>query len=89
MKSKWKKVGQVGIDSACVLLSDPCYAADEAEKLLSKFIAKGKNSTASQLAVLISTGLGDGICDVFIKERAGRVAEIKIVCMLPGFEKLA
>ena len=86
MKSKWEKVGQVVIDSGCVLLSDPCIAADEAEQLVPKFAASGENSVASKYAVLIETGYGDGLYDVFVTERDGRVAEIKIVCISPGFD---
>jgi len=89
IKSKWQKVGVVGIDSGTLLLGDPAYS----KKLnYNKDVVKGmKHSNTLQLkfkkntgrGVLTETGLGDGEYPVYAKiEKAGefgtRVKEVKV-----------
>lgn len=87
---EWAKVGEVGVDSACVWIGDPCYLIDGTSEIMDAIdfeqSAQQYNYAAGHagLGVLVSPGLGDGSYDVFVRyvDAPGwgrRVAEAKIV----------
>jgi hypothetical protein len=94
MKPEWKKIGVVGVDSGTLMIADPCYVDGEGwtEKDYDKEVC-GMKGQYSQVkfelghpgkAVIFSSGLGDGVYDVFAKieevEGCGkRITEVKIV----------
>lgn len=92
MDSKWIKIGMVGVDSGRLVIIDPCY-----RKMLPEIEEDGiiwKSGIAPMiqyhfpkghpgLGVSFSTGLGDGIYDVYgkvkkLKNWGLRIVEIKI-----------
>jgi hypothetical protein len=76
-KSKWTKVGVIGVDGGLVHVSDPCYCGDaqvneavrieyDKENWFRSLQVNYKMGHAG-LSVVVPSGFGDGIYDVFIK----------------------
>lgn len=93
-KSKWEKVGEVAVDAGIIMLGDPCYHIEKAGQYIpddwSTFCDAIGNSDVHNFefsgghtgaGVVVSSGFGDGIYDVFIRRDTdtGRVAEVKVV----------
>jgi hypothetical protein len=73
----WKKVGEGAVDTASLVLIDPCNCYD-----LDESLSKG-------LGTVVPTGEGDGTYDVLVREckdRMGytRVAEVRVVFIPEG-----
>lgn len=85
-------VGRIGIDSGTLWIGDPCYVwsdstrneptaavreigewSDFAEKL------EGPTTSFGIIGVATSTGLGDGMYDVYAKIVDGLVHEVRVV----------
>jgi hypothetical protein len=66
--AEWRKVGEVGIDTASLLLCDPCNAYDDVGELERR-----------HLGAVVSTGLGDGSYDVLVREYKGYTLEVRVV----------
>ena len=95
MKSNWKRVGTIGVDSGQMMLVDPCYVLRDSRRENEKgadyndlLDAYGDDYSRDTLefsnGIVSSTGFGDGSYDVFIKtsdegDWGNRVAEMKIV----------
>jgi hypothetical protein len=88
-RSKWETVGQVCIDTAAILLCDPCHVDDidivETEKNfvesddVSIQIADRCEPVAHNLAVMMQTGIGDGYYNVDVKkDEDGMIYEMRI-----------
>lgn len=86
----WEFVGAVGVDSAQILIGDPCYfLTEEKYKELINIRKKynWKRSTVKlpykmSCGIVTSSGYGDGVYNVYIKKNDdGRVMEAKIVFM--------
>lgn len=70
MKTGWKKLGVVGVDSGTLMITDPCYITDDRwtgkdydKELLDegwKFFKQVKNSHGVKTSVIFSSGFGDG-----------------------------
>lgn len=74
---EWKKIGVVGVDSGCILLSDPCYRDQKDIQDWLEVLEKTDFPTKVQLnydmghegaGVIVSSGLGDGCYDVEVLE---------------------
>jgi len=93
-KENWKLAGNVTVDAGIVHIGDPCYLLQSAptktwrqyrdEIKMNKNYNELNHKRGPGLGVVVSSGLGDGIYQVYVKEvnlkRAGkRVAEAKIV----------
>lgn len=96
----WQKVGRVGVDSGTLLVGDPCYFLQGkhsetfgktwigfCEKISPKVHEEGAVQLGKHLAVLTTTGVGDGLYDVYVRRDAdGRVEAVKVV-FLPRRKK--
>ena len=94
MKTEWKKIGMVAVDSGTLMIGDPCYLDGDGwtEKDYKKYVC-GMKGDYEQVpftkghvgkALIFSSGLGDGCYEVFakikdIKDWGKRVTEVKIV----------
>jgi hypothetical protein len=72
----WKKVGEVGVDTASLVLMDPCNCYD-----LDESLSRG-------LGTVVQTGMGDGVYDVLVREVKDsmgyvRIAEVRVVFISP------
>ena len=78
MKAKWKKIGVVGVDSGTLMIADPCYTTNDGwtekdydkevmETCHKKYHRVKYNLGHAGKAVIFSSGLGDGVYDVFAK----------------------
>jgi hypothetical protein len=79
--SKFKTIGQLGIDTGRLLIADPAYVneprttSDYSDAVLERASVE---STSFDLALVIPTGMGDGVYPVEIKEEDGFVTELRI-----------
>jgi len=79
--SKFKTIGHLGIDTGRLLIADPAYVneprttSDSGDAALERATVE---STGFDLALVIPTGMGDGVYPVEIKEKNGFVAELRI-----------
>lgn len=80
----WHKIGHVGVDSGCLILTDPCYVMgqdwskkDYEEKICAPDWGLFKQ-VSNPNAVVFTSGFGDGVYDVFALVKANRVVEVKI-----------
>ena len=93
-KSKWIKVGVIGVDAGLCWIGDPCYcvtpdAHHHPAKSWKEFCRKLGDGETKQwnyikghpgLGVSVHTGYGDGEYDVYVKKQAdGRIKEAKVV----------
>jgi len=94
MKTQWKKIGVVGVDSGTLMITDPCYAIQDGwnDKDYEKEVVGTANKLHHQVkhalghagkAVIFSSGLGDGLYEVFakienVKHWGERVTEVRI-----------
>lgn len=96
MKTKWERVGEMGVDAGLCWVGDPCYvvAKDSSHvfESWSSFCDQIGNAdvkqfdfgkTNSGLGVCVSTGWGDGCYPVFVKRdvETGRIAEVRVKFM--------
>lgn len=92
MSTNWIRVGQIGVDAGLCMVGDPCYHLQEESSVRQKFGKDWKDfckllgdefPTAKQigrnLAVVVDTGFGDGVYDVFVQRKGGRTAAVKVV----------
>ena len=78
-KSKWKKIGVIGVDAGLVMVGDPCYGSmSERFKNWDEFCnyLGDKYPTMKSIpyelghegqGVVVSSGFGDGTYEVFVK----------------------
>ena len=94
-KINWKKIGVIGVDAGMCWIGDPCYLVENPPfENWTKFcknslgLTKQFNFKAKHpgLGMVVSTGLGDGIYDVFAKtiqspfnKKQKIIKEVKIV----------
>ncbi|MBT2682641.1 DUF4241 domain-containing protein [Bacillus sp. ISL-37] len=78
-------IGQVGVDSGMLMISDPCYVkeatADQCERI---YETTDNELTSGQilngLAIALQIGYGDGLYDVLAKrDENGRIIKIEII----------
>ena len=94
MKSEWKKIGVVGVDSGTLMIGDPCYLDDDGwtKEDYDKFVCRMKGDYKqvpfehghAGKAMIFSSGFGDGCYNVFAKIKdykdwGKRITEVKIV----------
>jgi hypothetical protein len=60
--TKWKRIGQVGVDSGQVLIVDPCY----------------RDTDLPDYEVTLQTAHGDGVYPVYARMGGAGVLELKI-----------
>ena len=90
---KKKVIGQVGVDSGSLLISDPCYINDhfsiEGEDIYNIYPDKdrhrqistqaSKNTIKIPIAMTVQTGWGDGVYPVTAHyNKDGRIAKVEI-----------
>ena len=90
---KKKIIGQVGVDSGSILISDPSYINDafsiEGDDIYDIYPDKdrhrqistraSKNTTRIPIAMTLQTGWGDGVYPVTAHyDRDGRIAKVEI-----------
>jgi hypothetical protein len=74
---EWVKVGEVGIDSGRLLLTDPAYAGDLEDFPQTIPDSSGAASKAD-VAMLVTAGLGDGCYPVRAKYTDGKIASVRV-----------
>ena len=98
-KQKWVLMGKVGVDSGMLMVGDPCYFVDNwhnkdydnlaqmdlFKEVIGDAVPKG-NSPNYKKAVAFSSGLGDGVYEVWglvadLKDWGERVIEVRIKLM--------
>ena len=77
MSTKWKKIGEVGVDSGTLIIGDPSYLLDENwscedydKELISgdwDLFKQIYHDNRSLKAVILSSGFGDGVYTVLAK----------------------
>jgi hypothetical protein len=78
-------IGQVGVDSGMLMISDPCYVKESTDSQCEEIYEATNNKFNSGqilngLAMALQTGYGDGIYDVLAKrDENGRIVKIEIV----------
>lgn len=77
-------IGQVAVDTGTIIIADPCNAKDITVDTIIEAEEKGSTGQIGEFAgVFTSTGLGDGIYDVYALHTetpfGKRVAEVHIV----------
>jgi hypothetical protein len=89
-KAVWKYIGAVGVDSGTLMIIDPCNARNFHSDDYKKYIIRMKNSIQIPFengincrAVAFSSGIGDGVYDVYakfenLKDWGERITEVKI-----------
>lgn len=92
-KKVWKEIGQVSVDSGTVMLVDPCYVAGKSHAEIVRDFEAMKQSICNspdphshypiarqlgRLAVIASTGWGDGGYPVYAQIKDGRVKALFI-----------
>lgn len=99
MVGKWIKIGEVGVDSGMLMITDPCYEADYENIMATSWATD--HASMRQIhykaghpgeAVAFSSGLGDGCYDVMarIEDIEGwglRIAEIRIQFIPHPYDK--
>jgi hypothetical protein len=82
----WHYAGNVAVDSAALLLIDPCYTRPSPEALdaaqrRALFGSVPLSEHRLHTAVVTRTGMGDGIYPVFVRMPPGSqtVAEVRVV----------
>ena len=94
MKTNWKRIGVVGVDSGTLMIADPCYVINDGwnDDDYKKEVCDEPYKLHQQVkyalghvgkAVIFRSGLGDGVYEVFAKiEKVGewgdRVTEVRI-----------
>lgn len=87
---EYKEIGFITVDSGCVMVGDPCYEGPVKKELDKFWDSLSWNSDSSIAlvphkkghqgkAIVISGFGGDGAYPVFVKEKNGKIQEIKIV----------
>jgi hypothetical protein len=91
MISDWTLCGQITVDAGCVILVDPCYVLPNRDRpglayeRAARLDEPGEPPLIYDLpdvtsGILVSTGYGDGVYDVFARyTEEGRVAELRVV----------
>ena len=92
MEDGFKKIGTFGVDSGTVMIVDPCYVIGDDTAIPNKdwsgfvddHLIKGGDlpntvQIMGSMAVVSSTGYGDGCYDVWAREVDGRIMELRIV----------
>lgn len=85
-EAEWEKVGAIGVDAGLCWLGDPCYVKDGVP--WDRITSQGGDAREHAEGVCVSTGVGDGYYNVYVKrvDLAGwgrRIAAVKVV-FLPG-----
>jgi len=92
MDKNFKKIGVVGVDSGTLMITDPCYATNFKDKYkdadgnycydaiidMKDNSLQLKNEIGAELGLVFSSGYGDGVYEVYAKEKDGRVSEVLI-----------
>jgi hypothetical protein len=96
MSETWRKVGEVGIDTGRIALVDPAYIklVGDFEARIAEALAGGSGNETDftgsiltedglRIGEVVSTGLGDGIYDVEVREEevegwGRRVVELRV-----------
>jgi hypothetical protein len=87
-RSTWKQVGVVGVDSGRILVADSCYwIKDEDYDKMSKLLDEQNWPNVLKInydmghegkGVSVSSGYGDGTYPVEVKEKDGRIKELRV-----------
>ena len=84
---KWEEIGFVTVDAGLISLGDPCYMSDGGNDFedWSAFCDKhqrnerdGVHQLDNGKAVIVSSGMGDGIYPVEVKREDGMIKEVRI-----------
>lgn len=86
MSNKWVKVGEVGVDSGHIMISDPAYGAEmgaahftESQQASCEPNTYQLNNGIVNLAVSMVSGHGDSIYPVYVRyDDEGFITEAKI-----------
>lgn len=78
----WERVGGLGVDAGLVWLGDPCYIKDGVP--WDSVLEQRADAKEHSQGVCVSSGLGDGYYDVFVRRVTlpfwgKRIAEVKVV----------
>jgi hypothetical protein len=80
-EGKWKEIGRVGVDAGQVMIADPCHVLDEnssAWKQIELGADKLVNEHGFTYLHTVDSGYGDGSYPIEVRERDGRVAELRV-----------
>jgi hypothetical protein len=83
--TKWKRIGQVGVDSGTVVIADPCYV----DKLNYDENPRSTGPYPAIYGVISQSGYGDGRYPVYARMEGGRVMELRVVFDTPEANRFA
>lgn len=92
----WEKVGEIAVDGGQVVVGDCAYARGEVERLHTACdfesgpggVRLCSTGIGGSLAVIVSSGMGDGNYDVLVRRTPSKlIAELRVVFIPEGKDR--